>query len=131
MLPFADNNYNPGISLTRPITYKGALLGFSSIAFEHESNDKDSLDNRSCNYFVLSGVYFFNDLFSTQLKVWGRWLSRVKKGYFMNSFAGITMNEWLFIIFILLFITIIDVFTARYLTHGYLFKKEELKAKTN
>jgi len=77
--PFADNNYNPGISLTRPITHKGALLGFSSIAFEHESNGKDSLDNRSCNYFVLSGVYFFNDLFSTQIKVWGGWLSDENK----------------------------------------------------
>ena len=77
--PFADNNYNPGLSLSRPITHNGALIGFSSIAFEHESNGKDSLDNRSCNSFVLSGVYFFNDLFSTQIKVWGGWLSDENK----------------------------------------------------
>jgi len=70
--PFADNNYKPRLSSARPITHNGALIGFSSIAFEHESNGKDSLDNRSCNYIVLSGVYFFNDLFSTQVKVWGR-----------------------------------------------------------
>ena len=77
--PFADNNYNPGLSLSRPITHNGALIGFSSIAFEHESNGKDSLDNRSYNSFVLSGVYFFNDLFSAQIKVWGGWLSGENK----------------------------------------------------
>ena len=77
--PFADNNYNPGLSLSRPVTHNGALIGFTSIAFEHESNGKDSLDNRSCNYFVLSGVYLFNDMFSTQIKIWGGWLSGENK----------------------------------------------------
>ena len=77
--PFADNNYNPGLSLSRPITHNGALIGFSSIAFEHESNGKDSLDNRSCNYFVLSGLYLFNDLLSAQVKVWGGWLADENK----------------------------------------------------
>ena len=77
--PFADNNYSPGLSLSRPVTHNGALIGFTSIAFEHESNGKDSLNNRSCNYFVLSGVYLFNDLFSAQIKVWGGWLSDENK----------------------------------------------------
>ena len=77
--PFADNNYNPGLSLSRPIIHNNRLIGFSSIAFEHESNGKDSLDNRACNYFVLSGVYLFNDLFSAQFKVWGGWLADENK----------------------------------------------------
>ena len=77
--PFADNNYNPGLSLAKPVTHNGALIGFSSIAFEHESNGKDSLDNRSCNFFVLTGVYFFNDLFSTQVKIWGGLLADENK----------------------------------------------------
>jgi Outer membrane phospholipase A len=77
--PFADNNYNPGLSLSRPITHNGALIGFTSIAFEHESNGKDSLDNRSCNYFVWSGVYLFSDQFSAQVKIWGGWLADENK----------------------------------------------------
>jgi len=92
--PFADNNYNPGISLSRPITHNGKLIGFSSIAFEHESNGKDSLDNRSCNFFVLSGVYYFNNLFSTQIKAWGGWLADENKDLYSKyrGYGLIAMN---------------------------------------
>ena len=80
--PFAENNYNPGLVTTKPITHNGTLRGVAAFAFEHESNGKDSLDNRSCNYFVLSGVYFFNSLFSAQIKVWDGWLSDENKDLF-------------------------------------------------
>jgi len=81
--PFADNNYNPGLLLTKPIIHNGTLIGLSSIAFEHESNGReDGIDNRSCNYFVLTGVYFFNELFSTQIKIWGGWLTDENKDLF-------------------------------------------------
>lgn len=73
--PFADNNYNPGLLVGKPIVYHNQLRGMASLAFEHESNGKDSLDNRSWNYFVASGAYFFNMCISVQAKLWGGLLS--------------------------------------------------------
>ena len=67
--PFADNNYNPGLLLIKPIIDKNRLKGMATLSFEHESNGRDSLDSRSWNYFTLSGVYFYNAYFSVQAKV--------------------------------------------------------------
>jgi phospholipase A1 len=74
--PFRDNNYNPGISLIKHVIYKKQLRGTAIVAFEHESNGRDSLDSRGWNYFVLSGVYFFNACFSAQAKIWAGWLDK-------------------------------------------------------
>jgi len=68
--PFKDNNYNPGLSLVKPVIYKTKLRGTATLALEHESNGKDSIDSRGWNYFVLSGVYFYNAYFSIQPKIW-------------------------------------------------------------
>ncbi len=68
--PFDDSNYNPGLLLTKPIIDKNKLKGIVAFSIEHESNGRDSIDNRSWNYFTLSGTYFFNYYFSTQAKVW-------------------------------------------------------------
>lgn len=72
--PFGDNNYNPGLVLAKPVIRGNKLRGMTSLAFEHESNGKDSLDSRSWNYFTLSGIYFYNKSFSVQAKVWYGWL---------------------------------------------------------
>jgi len=92
--PFDDNNYNPGLALTRPIIYKGTLRGITAISLEHESNGKDSLDNRSSNYVTLSGIYFFNKLFSTQVKVWAGLLADENKDLYSKyrGFGLIAMN---------------------------------------
>ena len=68
--PFADSNYNPGLILGRPIITDNKLKGMAYIGMEHESNGKDSASSRSWNYFVLSGAYYFNYFFSTQVKAW-------------------------------------------------------------
>jgi len=68
--PFEDNTYNPGLMLIKPVIKDNRLLGVASLALEHESNGKDSLDSRGWNYLVFSGLYNFNSAFSVQLKLW-------------------------------------------------------------
>jgi phospholipase A1 len=72
--PFTDNNYNPGLTLAKPIAYRNSLRGMASLAIEHESNGRDSTASRSWNYFVLTGAYYFNVYFSAQVKLWAGWL---------------------------------------------------------
>lgn len=68
--PFNDNNYNPGLALVKPIIHKDMFRGVTSLALEHESNGRDSLESRSWNYLILTGVYFFDPRFSIKLKLW-------------------------------------------------------------
>jgi len=72
--PFADNNYNPGLLLIKPVIDKNRLLGVASFSFEHESNGRQGLESRSWNYFTLSGTYFFNAYFYAQAKLWYGWI---------------------------------------------------------
>ena len=72
--PFADNNYNPGLLLIKPVIDKNQLLGVASFSFEHESNGRQGLESRSWNYFTLSGIYFFNAYFYAQVKLWYGWI---------------------------------------------------------
>jgi phospholipase A1 len=74
--PFRDSNYNPGLILVKPVIHRNYLYGIATLVFEHESNGRDSLDSRGWNYFVLSGVYFFNASFSIQTKIWAGWLDK-------------------------------------------------------
>ena len=75
-LPFKDSNYNPGLALVKPLISNNRLIGVAGIAFEHESNGKDSLESRGWNYMVLSGMYFFNPYFSIQTKLWAGFLDQ-------------------------------------------------------
>jgi phospholipase A1 len=77
--PFADSNYNPGLMLAKPIITGNKLRGMASFAFEHESNGKDSSESRDCNYFVLTGIYFFNASLSVQGKLWAGFLGENNK----------------------------------------------------
>ena len=74
--PFADNNYNPGLLLTKPIISKNSYKGVMLFSIEHESNGKGGLENRSWNYITLSGIYFFNIYFHAQTKVWYGWAGK-------------------------------------------------------
>lgn len=72
--PFADNNYNPGLAIAKPVIYQNKLVGIGIVAFEHESNGRsDSLESRSWNYLVLTGTYFYNLHFTIQFKIWPGW----------------------------------------------------------
>ena len=72
--PVADNNYNPGLLLTRPIIHKNSFKGMLALSFEHESNGRKGAENRSWNFFTFSGTYFFNSYFFAQAKIWYGWL---------------------------------------------------------
>ena len=74
--PFLDNNFNPGISLSKAVIYRNQLVGIAVLSFEHESNGRDSLASRSWNYISLSGSWFIDYRFSTQLKLWGGWVDQ-------------------------------------------------------
>jgi phospholipase A1 len=75
--PFRDNNYNPGILLVKPFFGNNRIKGSGSLSLEHESNGKpDGNENRSFNYFALSGTYVYNARFLVHAKIWAGWLSK-------------------------------------------------------
>ncbi|SEP40440.1 phospholipase A [Mucilaginibacter sp. OK283] len=51
--PFAETNYNPSIAISKFFYYKQKLISLS-VAFEHESNGKDSIYSRSWNRLALN-----------------------------------------------------------------------------
>lgn len=73
--PLNDNNYNSGLALVKPIIHKDMFRGMTSLALEHESNGRDSLESRAWNYLILMGVCFFDPCFSIKLKFWAGILS--------------------------------------------------------
>ena len=97
--PFGDMNFNPGLTLGKPIILENKLRGMLSFAFEHESNGKDSIDSRNWNYFVLSGAYFFNANFSAQGKLWAGWYGGANsdlykyRGFSLFAFNYRTTND--------------------------------------
>lgn len=78
-LPFRDSNFNPGLGLSRPLAYRGRLLGVASAAVEHESNGRDSVYSRSWNYATMSVTYFHNQSLSFNSKVWLGFLAEENK----------------------------------------------------
>lgn len=75
-LPFRDNNFNPGLSIGKPIIRNNRLKGIAIFSFEHESNGRDSIDSRDWNYFSFSFTHFFNMRFSAETKVWAGWVDK-------------------------------------------------------
>ena len=73
--PFAENNYNPSINISRPIVLDGKMSGAISLGLEHESNGRDSIWSRSRNFFTFSGSWLFTDNVSMQVKFWPGWPS--------------------------------------------------------
>lgn len=97
--PFADNNYNPGITLIRPILSKQQLKGGIALSFEHESNGLDTINSRSWNFVTLSAVYFYNANISVQGKLWAGVLGDENKdlydyrGYGLMAFNYRSFND--------------------------------------
>lgn len=100
-LPFADNNYNPGLLLTKPIIHKNSFKGIIALSAEHESNGQDSLENRSWNYITLSGIYFFNIYFYAQAKIWYGWAGEDNpdlfdyRGYGLTALSYRSKNDYI------------------------------------
>ncbi|MDO6435979.1 phospholipase A [Cyclobacterium sp. 1_MG-2023] len=97
--PFADNNYNPGITLIRPVLSKQKLKGGIALSFEHESNGLDTINSRSWNFATLSAVYFYNANISVQGKIWAGVLGDENKdlfdyrGYGLMAFNYRSFND--------------------------------------
>ncbi|WP_195240164.1 phospholipase A [Odoribacter laneus] len=75
-LPFPDNNFNPGLSIGKPIIRNNQLKGIAIFSFEHKSNGRDSIDSRDWNYFSFSFTHFFNMRFSAEAKAWAGWIDK-------------------------------------------------------
>lgn len=87
--PFADNNYNPGLTLVRPVINNHQLKGVAALSFEHESNGLDSIYSRSWNYITFSGVYFYNANISVQARIWAGILGDENKDLFRYRGNGL------------------------------------------
>lgn len=68
--PFRDTNFNPTLSVAKVLIRNNQLKGAAALSLEHESNGRDSLENRSWNMISLSASYFFNPRFKIEGKVW-------------------------------------------------------------
>lgn len=58
--PFAETNYNPSIGLGRFNVNKKKLITLFAIAYEHESNGRDSIFSRSWNRITLNYMLPFS-----------------------------------------------------------------------
>lgn len=80
--PFSENNYNPALILVKPIVAQNTIKWIGILSVEHESNGRDSIFSRSCNFIALSGVYNWNKNIHIQAKIWGGSVSKENKDLF-------------------------------------------------
>jgi len=91
--PFKDNNYNPSLLVVKPVITQNKLKGVVNFAFEHESNGERAEKSRGCNFFSLSGVYFYNPQFSIQTKLWYGWSDKDNPNlYKYRGYGFIALN---------------------------------------
>lgn len=69
--PFKEINFNPSVGLGKPIFNKNnRMVGMASLAFEHESNGRDSIYSRSWNNINLSYAFNLNENTILSAKAW-------------------------------------------------------------
>ena len=66
--PMTDLNFNPGIGITRPIFVKKPVHRKITLALEHESNGRDSIQSRSWNKISLAA----NMLIDPKIMIYGK-----------------------------------------------------------
>ena len=69
-LPMRDLNFNPGIGLGHLIIRKNKYIGKAYAMVEHESNGRDSIENRSWNKLTLGAAVLLNKNWEVQFKGW-------------------------------------------------------------
>lgn len=69
-LPMRDLNFNPGIGLGHLIIRKNKYIGKAYVMVEHESNGRDSIENRSWNKLTLGVAVLLNKNWEVQFKGW-------------------------------------------------------------
>jgi len=68
--PMFDNNFNPGIGLSKLLIVKGRLIGKATLLLEHESNGRDGEASRSWNKISLSGSFYVDPHVMVHAKYW-------------------------------------------------------------
>lgn len=69
--PFEEINFNPGISLGKPVyNSKNKLVGMAFLNAQHESNGRDSIYSRSWNKVSLSFHAAISDRINMSLEAW-------------------------------------------------------------
>lgn len=68
--PFAETNYNPGLSFLRPVFKDKQFLGAVTFSIEHESNGRDSINSRSWNFVSFGFLRAFSDRLSVGVRAW-------------------------------------------------------------
>lgn len=68
--PFSDNNYNPALGIGKFFVNKNGLLRIVAIAYEHESNGKDSIYSRSWNRISFQYMQELSKNSSITVKGW-------------------------------------------------------------
>lgn len=69
-LPMTDLNFNPGISLAKPVFKNGKYIGKFILQLEHESNGRDSIESRSWNRLSLGGDILITNNLLVHAKIW-------------------------------------------------------------
>lgn len=69
-MPMTDLNFNPGIGVTKPLYVKNNYIGKITLAIEHESNGRDSIQSRSWNKVSLSGNIWVDRCLMIHGKAW-------------------------------------------------------------
>lgn len=68
--PFAETNYNPALGIGKFFTNKDDLLRIIAVAFEHESNGKDSIYSRTWNRISFQYMQQLTKMSSITVKGW-------------------------------------------------------------
>lgn len=68
--PFKENNYNPGILISKLLYNNNRPSGAIGISIEHESNGRDGNNSRSWNFASVSYGYIFSNKLSAYIKLW-------------------------------------------------------------
>lgn len=68
--PFSENNYNPALGIGKFFFNKNNLLRIIAIAYEHESNGRDSINSRSWNRISFQYMQELSKMSSITLKGW-------------------------------------------------------------
>lgn len=69
--PFEEINFNPGISLGKPVyNSKDRLIGMAFLTAQHESNGRDSIYSRSWNKISLSFHATLDDRIHMSIECW-------------------------------------------------------------
>ena len=87
-MPMTDLNFNPGFGFAKPLFAKGRYIGKVILAFEHESNGRDSIWSRSTERLSLGANIIIDNNISVHGKFWVSYVDGVNNKDLLK-YAGI------------------------------------------